>query len=332
MEGYDDNVVDPPKFITVRNVMNVFDKLGLDPEGGRQIFTALCAVLRKKKSKMAIDGIQEEEDDEEEGEEDTIQGEGEATGSSKQKSVDGDSPKVKGRSPTPPPFEQRRLAVGAPTSSVKSVSTAASGGSATSDGSSSDRMDVHDFLRAIEVDRILVQVLLMNVHLAVFQLIELSEQENRAGAASTARSRTESGTDVSPFLISLEKQITESVSKFKEMQSVQQKRSFSLVKAVGQVALSAAIGVAKTIGFGASAIIEARRETLDHNTKLNYSSPVPSGASSPRAGAALVGGDKEEDPEADEGETEVDLVSRLNLSTSRPVSVSRTDTPYKTSN
>ena len=190
--------------------------------------------------------------------------------------------------------------------------------------------------RAIEVDRILVDVLLMNVHLAVFQLIELSEQESKAStsetsvksatsAATASTFSTESGTEISPFLVSLDQQISESIIKFKALQTSQQTRSFSLVKAVGQAALSAAIGVVKTIGFGASAIIEARRETLDHNTKLHFSSPVHSGANSPRGNVSVAPSNLPSDmlnPYDDgDGETDADLVSRLNLtSTTRSLS------------
>jgi hypothetical protein len=185
-----------------------------------------------------------------------------------------------------------------------------------------------------------VQVPLINIHLAVFQLIDLSEQESRTNKTESSTTkpssitaddcRTESGTDTSPFLVSLDKQISESIVKFKALQSTQQRRSYSLVKAVGQVALSAAIGVVKTIGFGASAIIEARRETLDHNTQSHFSSPVVSATSSPRGSVRLKSpyqnpeillsnpydNDDDNDDADDDGESEADLVSRLNLSSS----------------
>ncbi len=51
-ENFEVDVVDPPKFITAKNVMNVFEKLGFDPEGGREIFTALCEVLKRRRNQQ----------------------------------------------------------------------------------------------------------------------------------------------------------------------------------------------------------------------------------------------------------------------------------------
>lgn len=160
---------------------------------------------------------------------------------------------------------------------------------------------------AIQIDRILVQVLLIHIHSSLFQLIDLSVQE------TASSDQSESGGEASPFLMSLEEQINESIAKYKDMQTAHQSRSYSIVKAVGQVALSAAIGVVKTIGFGASAIIEARREALDHNTKLNYSTPTASRLSSPRTGAVAI---RQDDDVEENEESGADLVSRLNLTSS----------------
>lgn len=60
-ESFEDDVVEPPKFITVKNVQNVFTKLGFDPEGGKEAFITLCGVLRKHKERRRESSLEEPE-------------------------------------------------------------------------------------------------------------------------------------------------------------------------------------------------------------------------------------------------------------------------------
>jgi hypothetical protein len=186
-ECYDDNVVDPPKFITAKNVMNFFEKLGLDPEGGRQIFTALCAVLRRKKRKVAIGGIQEEDEE----------GEYEEEVDSRHSSVadfDHSNEKNKSTTNTPIPGRTRQTAIDIPVSSPSSAksivslsnnnphsptlpSTASPTPVTTNESNSNtnnsvDRMDVNDFLRydnytttLLNLTSCILVVILLLVHL-----------------------------------------------------------------------------------------------------------------------------------------------------------------------
>jgi len=42
------DIVDPPKHITVRNVIAVFERLGFDTIGGQKIFAALFTALQTR--------------------------------------------------------------------------------------------------------------------------------------------------------------------------------------------------------------------------------------------------------------------------------------------
>jgi hypothetical protein len=54
-------VVEPPKFITVRHVTAVFEKMGYEPSGGMKCFTILCKALEKSKSDR-VSGVSDERD------------------------------------------------------------------------------------------------------------------------------------------------------------------------------------------------------------------------------------------------------------------------------
>lgn len=60
-ESFEEDVVEPPKFITAKNVQNVFTKLGFDPEGGREAFITLCGVLRKQNDRRRESSLEEPE-------------------------------------------------------------------------------------------------------------------------------------------------------------------------------------------------------------------------------------------------------------------------------
>jgi len=50
--GASADVVEPPKFITARNIGEVFSKIGYKPETGKHIFTVLCCVLKRRRDLM----------------------------------------------------------------------------------------------------------------------------------------------------------------------------------------------------------------------------------------------------------------------------------------
>mmetsp|Transcript_25523 Transcript_25523/g.37678 ORF Transcript_25523/g.37678 Transcript_25523/m.37678 type:complete len:829 (+) Transcript_25523:68-2554(+) len=153
------DVVEPPKFITARNVSAVFERLGYSPEVGTKIFNALCAALARRRAQNS--GTR------------TVSSTAESPppppspSSSTSGQSDTNTPKKPGRnaalsalvsgnkpntSSSPSPASPAPV----PTQENTQADTTAS---TDSEGIKISKMDVNDFIDAVAIDDVLVRIL-----------------------------------------------------------------------------------------------------------------------------------------------------------------------------
>ena len=124
--GLPKDVVEPPKFITAKHVSAIFEKLGFDASCGQKVFGVLCEALSRSLDETVMEGGEEEEDD------NMVMRQSESN-------------------VTREGFSVKSVNSG----SDMRASEADSGGGG---GPISQRMDVKAFIRAAEMDDILLQV------------------------------------------------------------------------------------------------------------------------------------------------------------------------------
>lgn len=158
-------MVEPPKLITARHVAAVFEKMGYDPAAGTKVFGVLLELLAQEKARLL-------EEESEEQEEASGAGGSSTTGSG---TADPDDDEVPARSsehqsakeglPAPPLYARK------PRSSFTAFS------SANSIAQSNGKMDVSDFIKAVEIDDVLVQAMSRRARQKMQRLMQRAEEQ-----------------------------------------------------------------------------------------------------------------------------------------------------------
>ena len=165
-------MVEPPKHITARHVAAVFEKMGYDPAAGTKVFGVLLELLAQEKLRL-----QEEESEEQEGGAGAGDAATTASTGSGGNSADYDDEEAPARpserqiasdGPPPAPLYARK-----PRSSFTSSMTFSSGGAAAQ---SNGKMDVSDFVKAVEIDDVLVQAMSRRARQKMQQLMRTAEE------------------------------------------------------------------------------------------------------------------------------------------------------------
>jgi len=167
------DVVEPPKHITARHVSAVFEKMGYDPAAGGKVFGVLLELLAQEKLRLLEE--ESEEQDGAGGDAATTTSTGSGGGNSS--SADYDDEEVPTRpserqianeGPPPAPLYARK-----PRASFTSSLTFSSGAAAQSNG----KMDVSDFIKAVEIDDVLVQAMSRRARQKMQQLMRTAEEQ-----------------------------------------------------------------------------------------------------------------------------------------------------------
>jgi len=215
------DVVEPPKFITARHVSTIFEKLGFDPSGGVKLFNVLCDALVKKRRRVS----QIEEGNENQlDERDTF-----IDSQPNSSLVD----------------VMEKLNVSGESSPDKKSSDSTN---QSIPSSNSCKMDVQDFIRACEIDDVLIQVLLYRPR------SRLSELFRKAYIDANDSDPNKISVLECELLTALQSASTE-------------KQKFPIAKAVGRATLSAAFGLAAKVTQGAQVLIDATYEGIEGGDK-----------------------------------------------------------------
>ena len=167
------DVVEPPKHITARHVSAVFEKMGYDPAAGSKVFGVLLELLAQEKLRLL-----EEESEEQDGGAAGDAATSTSTGSGGN-SADYDDEEVPARpserqianeGPPPAPLYAARK----PRASFTSSLTFS--GSSSAAAQSNGKMDVSDFIKAVEIDDVLVQAMSRRARQKMQQLMRMAEE------------------------------------------------------------------------------------------------------------------------------------------------------------
>jgi hypothetical protein len=195
------DVVEPPKFITAKHVSAMFERLGFDGTGGQKIFAALSEAIARRRQ-GSVDG--DEHDGATAGgglvSRDSLGGNPTTPTTTPAAAANSKSPNAAlalamGSMEDVPPTPPRK------SESSSNVNNAASGGAGADaalpvpatpkdlreggyrpDGTAA-KMDFHDFVRACEIDDILINVLINNLRGGIIQLIQRAETQAAAMGA-----------------------------------------------------------------------------------------------------------------------------------------------------
>jgi hypothetical protein len=196
------DVVEPPKFITAKHVAATFERLGFDGAGGQKIFAALCEALARRRQ-----GSSDGPDDSEMGSQslmsrDSLGGNPVTPPSSSAPSNNPKSPNAAfalalGGMDDVPPTPPRKadssssITVGPdPSIPLPATPSALREGGYKPDGTAA-KMDFNDFVRACEIDDVLINVLINNLRGGIINLIHKAEFQVAAMGAEAKEAQTE---------------------------------------------------------------------------------------------------------------------------------------------
>lgn len=223
----------------------IFEKLGLDPQGGIQIFQILCNAVAKMNGSY-LEG-QPSEDGPGCEERDTFS---ERDTKSTKSAPSPPAPTASSHAPNAALASALGgMAVGSSTPQPPSAPI-----SESSPVMSCAKMDVRDFIRACEIDDSLIQVLLYRPRARLSHLCRLTQvaEEDTCTSNQSSLPRRRSAS------IALEREF------IKAMQlSEQEKTSFPIAKAVGRATLYAAFGLAAKVTQGAQQLMEITYEGME---------------------------------------------------------------------
>jgi hypothetical protein len=244
-----------------RHVGAIFEKLGLDPQGGQQIFQILVEAVCKANGSF-LEGQPSEDGSNFQSAMYDDDMTGTATETSSQKSPTRPiASSSTSSSPTAAPTPNAALVSalgglslsGTTNPAIDTTPPPPATMSEASTNSSSAKMDVRDFIRACDIDDALVHVLLYRPRARLSHLFKQSEshhQDSESPNSAEIRRRSSSNVLENEFL--------------KALRSVdQEKTSFPIAKAVTRATLSAAFGLAAKVTQGAQQLIEATYEGME---------------------------------------------------------------------
>ena len=174
-------VVEPPKFITARHVAAVFEKLGFEPSAGQKAFTILCEALTriKTENKDKIDEADEDNHQYSHYHGDSPPPPPNAALARAFEDMDeGETPRKVGQYGTPEVSSNKHVA----TNTANTSSSNNTNGTNPADKASNNtnaKMDLHDFVRAVELDDILIQVIFRRTRYKMVSLFQEAEQKVR---------------------------------------------------------------------------------------------------------------------------------------------------------
>jgi serine/threonine protein kinase len=164
------DVVEPPKFITAKNVAAVFEKFGYNPKHAETVFNVLCETLqrirlaRPSNRPASLSELQQEEQEQE-------TAENLPRDSTASKDSDDDDEEELKKASESSIWKRFTLRSG-------STTTSETGGGVDSDSVKNvkkHRMDANDFIRACRIDDVLVQVLFHQQQRRLYAIIEKAE-------------------------------------------------------------------------------------------------------------------------------------------------------------
>lgn len=168
------DVVEPPKHITARHVSAVFEKMGYDPAAGGKVFGVLLELLAQEKLRL-LEEETEEQDGAAGGDAATTTSTGSDGGNSGRADYDDEEVptrpserQIANEGPPPAPLYARK-----PRASFTSSLTFSSSAAAQSNG----KMDVSDFIKAVEIDDVLVQAMSRRARQKMQQLMRTAEEQ-----------------------------------------------------------------------------------------------------------------------------------------------------------
>jgi serine/threonine protein kinase len=291
------NVVEPPKYITGKHVGVIFERLGFDPTGGQKIFGALCKSLSKT-GKEPQEIVHDEIGDQ------NIKKSNESRNSNLAAvfGIDEDDLAKSFNNKINIDDESTSNLPSTPVRSSFTSTSALNKDNNDNSTSSPDllidsvvpnplaRMDVNDFIRALEIDDVLIQIILHKPRGRLLQILEQSEMNNqtdknelgcideddedRSSEFEHNNNNTNNlpqppGSSNSPtrkqkiekpsFHKLLEEELIEALKDFKPLE----KPSFPIANAIRNSTASALLGLATKTFTGAQLIVEATKEISD---------------------------------------------------------------------
>lgn len=260
------DIVEPPKFITGRHVASVFERLGYDPSTGQMIFNSLSDALTRARRRQ-----QEEQEESERGSEvSTISN---AVSSPQHPYLPPPPAQVPAPSSTlvqahflSEAEENAMLESGGAEENIiqslkrlelnEKASTTSSSTTSAPSSVGGFKMDVNDFVKACEMDDVLIQVLLYRSRNSMAELVKKAEQK-MSDSSSSGNIHRQKSIDATSSLLE-----EELITALKAL-TVESKPHFPIANAVGRATLSAAIGYAANFTMGARVVLEAAYEGME---------------------------------------------------------------------
>lgn len=211
------DVVEPPKFVTGRHIAAIFERLGYEPSIGHRIFNTLVEAVARinRTSELTTDARPTSHNPDEQSDSHTPRSSLSGSSSSSNDLLNGKhfknalslSPSTSSVEPwTSPPLSPSPLqppttgGFDSPTTSLQpNDAVGPSPMTPTSSTINNYRMDVKDFMKACELDDVLVQVLLHRPRIHIAELATKAQSRIQSLASTTSASSSSSSVDASLF-------------------------------------------------------------------------------------------------------------------------------------
>jgi len=258
------DIVEPPKFITGRHISAVFERLGYEASKGAEVFGILCEALNR----IRVANAQSPEDA-------CLSPSDKSSEASNDHKPSGDAPNIR-LAAALEEFESASL----PMKYGSTVNTPTRGGSSTAtslppppvttnaanNAATTAKMDFSDFVRAVEMDDVLLQVFLRRKRRKFHEIIQSAKLKKRLSGCKTSslssQSTDENGEQdrcgVEELSAVMEETIKEAFKSLRVSDSGAMAAVFPVASAVGRATLSAAYGLA----MGAQLLIDATYEVM----------------------------------------------------------------------
>lgn len=228
-----DDVVEPPKFITTKHVGQVFEKLGYAASIGHQVF--------EKLHDLVVQSVLNEESEDSHRESEVPDDITHTSSHSSLHDLGSITSQVRRSSTNNPSADVN--AAGLNTSPVTSTFT-----SPRRNSMSHQKMDIHDFIKACQLDDVLVQVLLSRHRSAISHLFHDTQNEAQARVLQEEESTS------NVFVTLLEEKF---YNAFNVSSGDKSTLSFPIANAVGRATLSAVFDVASKVTQGVNQFMDS---------------------------------------------------------------------------